>query len=64
MIRYGCFLPDLTGLARHPSTASLSGSYIDYHSPQRKAAGGFLHTAKYCQQTDLYSFFDIALDLR
>ena len=41
VIRYGCFLPDLTGLARHLSTASLSGSYIDYQSLQRKAAGGF-----------------------
>ncbi len=26
--RYGCFLPDLTGLARDPSTASLPGHYI------------------------------------
>src|SRR5690348_3583427 len=27
--RYGCFLPDLTGLARRPSIANLPGHYID-----------------------------------
>jgi len=26
--RYGCFLPDLTGLARNSSTANLPGHYI------------------------------------
>src|SRR3954470_16011553 len=26
--RYGCFLPDLTGLARRPSIANLPGHYI------------------------------------
>ena len=26
--RYGCFLPDLTGLARGPSAASLPAPYI------------------------------------
>ncbi len=26
--RYGCFLPDLTGLARNPSTANLPPLYI------------------------------------
>jgi hypothetical protein len=26
--RYGCFLPDLTGLARRSSAASLLGQYI------------------------------------
>src|SRR4051812_26817114 len=36
--RYGCFLPDLTGLARSPSTANLPLHYISFHTPRGKAA--------------------------
>src|SRR5689334_11953139 len=40
--RYGCFLPDLTGLARDPSAASLpTGLYQDRGTgPQDRRAGG------------------------
>src|SRR5206468_11282117 len=32
--RYGCFLPDLTGLARRPSTANLPTATISgFHTP-------------------------------
>src|SRR5688572_15447635 len=31
--RYGCFLPDLTGLARRPSIANLPGHYIGDRRP-------------------------------
>ena len=38
--RYGCFLPDLTGLARAPSTASLPLPNIGRPAAVRKGAGG------------------------
>src|SRR3546814_3281566 len=34
--RYGCFLPDLTGLARDPSAASLPAPYIGASAFPRK----------------------------
>ena len=34
--RYGCFLPDLTGLARRPSAPVFQGEYIRIPSPARK----------------------------
>ena len=38
--RYGCFLPDLTGLARDPSAANLPPPYIGIRPPDRKRKGG------------------------
>ena len=37
--RYGCFLPDLTGLARSPSTASLSRTTIPEEGASHASVG-------------------------
>ena len=39
-IRYGCFLPDLTGLATAPPMPAPRGGYIRSPAAPRKSAGG------------------------
>jgi|GEM_PF-2143768 len=37
--RYGCFLSDLAGLARDPSTANLPAHYIRFRRPKGNPQG-------------------------
>jgi len=38
--RYGCFLSDLTGLARSPSAPTFHAPYISKQGPHGKSIGG------------------------
>jgi hypothetical protein len=60
-IRYGCFLPDLTGLATAPPTPAPRGGYIRSPAARYKAGGGHFSEAKKPHPARSYRHFAAAL---